>query len=112
MSLPSAHLQLGAARVEAVVLEDLLEVDGLARRVRHLDADHGLARDGRHDAHRLRLERHGQVVLELGDLADLVPGAGRELVHGDHRARVDLLHLAVDAVVAPASRASRSAVTR
>ena len=65
MSLPSADLQLRGRPGEAAVLQDLLQVDDLAGRVRHLDADHRLARDRGHDADRLRLERHRQILLEV-----------------------------------------------
>ena len=58
-----------------------------------------LARDRRDDAHAQRLERHREVVREVGDLVDARAGRRRELVHRDDRTQVDLLHLAPHAVV-------------
>ena len=97
--LAQRHLQLRRRAGEGGVLQDLLEVDDLARQVRHLDADHRLAGDRRHDADRLRLQRHRQVLLQVGDLAGARAGGRRELVHGDDRSHVDLFDLAAHAVV-------------
>ena len=90
MSLPSATCSLMPAPVKQLSSQDLLQVDGLAGLVGHLDADHRLAGDRRDDAHRLRLQRHRQVLLQVGDLAGARARRRRELVHGDDRAHVDL----------------------
>ena len=66
-------------------LEDVAEVDDAAARVRDLDADGLLARDRGEDADVGGGERVGEVVLELGDLADLDAGREPELVAGDVR---------------------------
>ena len=61
--------------------------------------DRALAGDRRDDPHPLGLERHRQVVGEVGDLADAGPGRRDELVHRDDRPGVDLGHPAEDLVV-------------
>jgi hypothetical protein len=97
--LAEADLELAARLAEAVVLEDLLQVDGLAILVRDLDADHGLARNRRDDTDGLRFQGHGQVVLELHDLAGAGARRRRELEGDDHRPHLDGGHLALHAVV-------------
>ena len=76
MSLPSAIGSLRVGLAERLVDEDLLQEHLLARLVRHLDADRGLARNRRDDAHAQRLERQREVVGQADDLVDAVPGAG------------------------------------
>ena len=77
---------------------------GTAPRVRQLEADAVLPRDRRDDAD---LPREGQreVVGERGDLGDLRPGGGRDLVRRDRRPREDVLDL-------PVARRSRRASSR
>jgi hypothetical protein len=69
-----------------VALHELADEDRLAPRVRHLDAHHRLARNGREDADRRRAQRHGEVVGEVDDAAHLDTRSGLELEGGDHRA--------------------------
>ena len=68
------------------VAEDVAEGDEVRAQVRHLDPDRLLAGDRREDADLGRRERVGEVVAQLGDLADLDPGGELELVAGDARA--------------------------
>jgi hypothetical protein len=79
-------------------LEDLAQRHGLPDGVGQLEAHARLAGDGRHDAHLLHRERHGEVVGQAADLADLGAALGLELVHGDHGTRVDLVHASLDLV--------------
>ena len=56
-------------------------------RVRDLDADDGLARDRRQDAHDARAQRHREVVGEVDDAVHLDARRRLELEGGDDRAR-------------------------
>ena len=82
------------------LLEDVAEVDDPAARVGDLDADRLLAGDRREDADVGRGQRVGEVVLELGDLADLDAGREAQLVAGDVRAGDHADDLRLDAEVA------------
>ncbi len=97
--LAKRDLKLGGRLGEAIILQDLTEVDHLARLVRYLDADHRFTGYGRQDAHRLRLQGHRQVLLEVGDLARPGSRLGGEFEHRDDRPHVDLFDLAANAVV-------------
>ncbi len=87
------------ARVPLLRADHLAEEDAVALDVRHLDPHRPLARDRRDDADGDRAQGHGEVVGEVGDLGDLDPRRRLELVHGDHRPRVDLGDLTRDAKV-------------
>ena len=79
-----------ARRVEHLALVDeRLEPDDLADRVRDLDADDVLARDRRLDADRAGGEGHRQVVGERLDARHLDVMLGPDLVLGHDRPRVD-----------------------
>ena len=69
-------------------------------RVRDLDADGPLAGDRGEDADVGRGQRVGEVVLELGDLADLGPGRELQLVAADVRAGDGADQLRLDPEVA------------
>ena len=74
-------------------------MDDPAARVRHLDADGLLAGDRREDADVRGRERVREVVLELGDLADLDARREPQLVAGDVRAGDHADHARLDAEV-------------
>ncbi len=97
--LADGDLELRLVRLVLRGLQDLAEVDRLARVVRHLDADRGLAGKRRHDAHAAGPHGERQIVGQVHDLAHLHAGRGLELEHGDHRAGVDLRHAALDVEV-------------
>ena len=80
-------------------LEDVAQVHDPAARVGDLDADRLLAGDRRQDADVGRGQRVGEVVLELGDLADLDAGRQPQLVAGDVRARDHPDHARLDVEV-------------
>ena len=84
---------------EGVRLEHLAQVDDVPHLVRDLDAHVALAAHAV-DADRLGLEGQGQVVGQADDLRVLDAGVGLELVGGDHRPGVDLLHRAQHAELA------------
>ena len=86
--------QLALALREPLIRQELLEIDGLARHVRHLDAHAALARDGCDDANRHRLERHRDVVRQRHNLRQLRPRLGLKLEERDHGAGADVGHLA------------------
>ena len=69
---------------------------GFPSRVGHLDADHGLAGNGRHDSHAESPHHKSQIVLKIGDLVHLDAGSGGKFVHGNHRARRHLNHFSFD----------------
>ncbi len=98
MSLPSqtdsGDQPLGAR------LEDVPEVHHLAHPVGHLHAHRLLAGYRREDAHLLRGQGVGEVVLQRGDLRHLDPGSEAQLVAGHMRAgdRADHARLDVEVV--------------
>ena len=86
----------GQARVrlrELVGFEHLAQRDQLAPRVGHFDAHGGLAGNAL-DQDRFGLQAQAQIFGEGGDAAVLDAGLGLELEGGDHRAGVDLHHVA------------------
>jgi hypothetical protein len=85
---------LGVA--ELVGGEELAQVDGEPVLGRDLDADDALPGDGGDDAHGRGAQAHGEVVGEVGDLADGDALLRQELERGDHGADADVLHLAGD----------------
>ncbi len=105
MPLPSQTDE--RARLRRDVAEDVAERDEVRREVRHLDADRLLAGDRREDADLGRRERVGEVVAELGDLADLRARGELELVAGDARARDLPDHGRLDAEVREADAGAR-----
>ena len=98
MSLPSTTGSGPVCFSTALVLDELAQVHGLALLVRQLEADAGLARDRRDDAHLLAASAHREIVGEAGDLGDLGAALRLELVHRDDRAGVDLVDAAAHAV--------------
>ena len=62
MSLPSASVSFDALVRKLSRLEQVADVDDLALGVRHLDADHRLARERRDDADRERAQREREIV--------------------------------------------------
>ena len=79
--------------------QDLAERHQLARLVRDLEADHGLARDDLDDAHADRRQRAREVLGEGADLADLDAGRRLQLEARDHRTRLHGDDLDIDAEV-------------
>ena len=102
--LAQRDLELRFVRLVLGRLEDLAEIDRLARVVRHLDPDRGLARQRRHDAHAPRLHGERKVVGEVHDLAHLDARRRLELEHGHDRAGIDLRDPALDVEVLELAR--------
>ena len=78
---------------ELLRLDHLAQPDGFALVVRHLDADRGLARHAL-DENAFGAQRQAEIVAQAGDAAVLDAGFGLELEGRDHRAGIDLHHLA------------------
>ena len=97
--LAERQRQLRRGALVGVGFEQLAQRDRFAVRVRDLDADGRLARNAI-DEDRLRLHGQAEIVGEAGDLAVLHAGVRLELEGRDHRARVDLRHLAFDGELA------------
>ena len=91
MSLPSGIVRCECELRELVGLEHLAQADHFAPRVRHFDADGGLAGNAL-DQDRFGLQAEAEVLGEVGDAAVLDAGFGLELEGGDHRAGIDLHH--------------------
>ena len=86
------------AAAEALVADDLLQPDRLALRVGHLEADDALPGNRGLDADLQRLQRHRQIIGELGDRRDSHAGGRLELEHGDDRAGANLGDPAFDLI--------------
>ena len=87
MSFAEGHRQR-AAHVDIILgFKDCADVDGGADLVRNLDADGGLAGDGRFNAHTRGGQVQGDVVGQACDAADLDTGLGLQLIPGDGRPR-------------------------
>jgi hypothetical protein len=92
---PERQRQLRLAAREGVRLQDVAQADGCHLSVRDFEPDPRQPRDRRLDPDARRGERQRQVVLQLGDAADLdsEPRFERELRH--RRPRIDLAHASV-----------------
>ena len=95
--LAQGHRQR-AAHVDVVLgLKDRADIDGGANLVRDLNADGGLAGDGRFNAHTGRGKVQGDIIGQACDAADLDTGLGLQLIPGDGRAAADIQHRGLDA---------------
>ena len=95
MSLPSEMVRCECGVCEFVGLEHLAQGDDLAPRVGDFDADGRLAGDAL-DQDRFGLQAQAEVFGEGGDAAVLDAGFGLEFEGRDHRAGIDLRHVAED----------------
>ena len=87
------HGELALGSLEGVGLDQVPHPHGIALLVGDLDAHRGLPGDGRLDAHAGGRQVQGQVVGEVGDLANLHPGGGLYLIPGDSRSPADVQNL-------------------
>ena len=88
--------ELAASGRELFGLHDLAQINLLALAIGNLDSDHRLARHRGLDSHGGCAQRHREIVGQVHDLAHLDSRAGLELVHRDHRPRLDLDHAPLD----------------
>jgi len=94
--LAEADAEHRSGGLELAGSEDLAQPDHLRLFVGDLDADGVLAGDRGDDADPFGAHRHGQVVGQSGDAADLDAGRQLHLVAGDDRAGVDFGHPRLD----------------
>ena len=97
---PEYAVELALMITEVVSLDQLAQGDHGSDLVRHLDADSRLARDRRLDTHAVGGEVEGNIVGEVGDLADLHAGGGLQLIAGDRRTAADVDNARVHAEAA------------
>ena len=77
---------LGGAGGESVGVDHVVDVDGGYQLIGHLDAHGGNFIGDGGNAHRLRAERQGNVVGQIGDPAELDPLVQLHLIAGDRGA--------------------------
>ena len=95
--LPEVDRDLHAAALGLGLLDHFAEADHLPSRVGHLDADGILAGDRCDDTDARHAERDGEIVAEVRDLGEPQAGLQFDLVLRDHRARLDLDNLHLEA---------------
>ena len=95
-SLPRATSSGCVASLRGLRAQDVAEHHEVAMLVRHLDADRGLARDRRLDAHVGGGQRVGDVARQRQHLVDLGPRRHLDLVHRHRRTAVGGGDVSVD----------------